>query len=97
MHYVGNTDAEGKFDILLSFLLKFARGEIRFSETVEREVINYITDGKRNISDEHKPRKVYEQPITKYTGNRVEIFRKKRTRAGNLRQAGAAAIASVFS
>jgi hypothetical protein len=92
MHYIGNHDAEGQFDILLSFLLKFAHGDIKFSETVQREVINYITDGKRNLSDEHRPRPFQEKPITRYRGNLVDIRPRRR-----LANACVAALGTIMS
>ena len=98
IHYVGNTDAESQFDVLLSFLFKFAHGDIKFSETVQREVINYITDGQRNLTDAHHMKQVHPQPIVKYNDGRTEIKLKKKNRISrSIKKARTTALAAVFS
>jgi len=44
LHYTDSTRCESEFDVLISFLFRFARKEIPFSELYQSEAIYYKTD-----------------------------------------------------
>jgi hypothetical protein len=58
LHYTGSTRCEAEFDVLLSFLFRFSRKEIPFSETYESEAIYYRTDGPTASIRKAEPNKI---------------------------------------
>lgn len=74
LHYTNKTSNEGDFDVLLSFLFRFARGEIPFSELYESEAIYYKTDAPNASSPVCRPIKharVSAKKILSATGRAV--------------------------
>lgn len=69
-HYDGNVRTEPDFDVLLSFLFRFARGEIPFTELYESEAIHYKTDA----------------PAASVCSNRIRLAQKRPGTAASIRR-----------
>nr|QZZ63399.1 hypothetical protein [Nelson Astrovirus-like 1] len=55
LFYDNTTDSESRFDILLSFILRFARREISFNELTQHECIFYKTDAPSHLNHTNIP------------------------------------------